>query len=269
MDGNTIGLIIAGVLFAAPVAIVVGVVLVIRRKIKRFEKDSGLDLSMGNFIRDLKETDSADSNPASLNGMDKIYLPKIHEEFPDFQLASVIPQVETVIKEYLNSIENKDTSPLKKLTISPSLIDRAESIIEDLRSRELDVYYDNVVIHRTVISEYVHESGMVIIRFQSAVGYLNFSQDENGKLVSGSKEKTRETVYVVSYARVLDSELARQAGVTDVMGLNCPNCGAPLSSSSADKCLFCGTPFKNITEDVFGWSFTDIKEKNRTTKKLY
>lgn len=269
MDGNTIGLIIAGVLFAAPVAIVVGVVLVIRRKIKRFEKESGLDLSMDNFIKDMGEADSVGSNPASLNGMDKIYLPKIHEEFPDFQLASVIPQVETVIKEYFNSIESKSTSSLEKLTISPSLVDRVESIIEDLDSRGLSVYYDNVVIHRTVISEYVHENGMVIIRFQSAVGYLNFSQDENGKLVSGSKEKTRETVYVVSYARVLDSDLARQAGVTDVMGLNCPNCGAPLSSASAEKCLFCGTPFKNMTNDVFGWSFTDIKEKNRMTKKLY
>lgn len=269
MNANVIGLIIAGVLFAVPVAIVVGVVLVIRRKIKKFEKESGLDLSMDNFIKDLGESEGSDSSPLSLNGMDRIYLPKIHEEFPDFQIASVVPQVETVLKEYLNSIEIKSTSALKKLTISPSLVDRVESIIEDLNSRELKVNYDNVVIHRTVISEYVHENGMVIIRFQSAVGYLNFSQDENGKLVSGSKEKTRETVYVVSYARVLDSDLARQAGVTDVMGLNCPNCGAPLSSANAEKCLFCGTPFKNMTNDVFGWSFTDIKEKNRMTKKLY
>ena len=77
MNANVIGLIIAGVLFAVPVAIVVGVVLVIRRKIKKFEKESGLDLSMDNFIKDLGESEGSDSSPLSLNGMDRIYLPKI------------------------------------------------------------------------------------------------------------------------------------------------------------------------------------------------
>ncbi len=269
MDANTIGMIVAGVLFALPVAIVLGIVFIVWRKIKRFEKDSGLKLNADNFIEDLKRSNDVGKNPASLNGMDKIYLPKILEEYPQFRLASVIPQVETVIKAYLNSIESKDTAPLKKLTISPALIDRAERIIEDLDSRNMNVFYDNVVVHRTVISEYVHEHGMVIIRFQSAVGYLNFARDEEGKIVSGSDKKAEETVYVVSYARILDSELARQAGVTDVIGLNCPNCGAPLSSANVEKCLFCGTPFKNMTEDVFGWSFTDIKEKNNMTQKLY
>lgn len=77
MNANVIGLIIAGVLFAVPVAIVEGVVLVIRRKmkIKKFEKESGLDLSMDNFIKDLGKSDGSDSSPLSLNGMDRIYLP--------------------------------------------------------------------------------------------------------------------------------------------------------------------------------------------------
>lgn len=269
LDANTIGLIIAGVLFAAPVVIVGVVVIRIIIQIKSFERESGIKLRRKDFVDDLKKTGSVGKNPASLNGMDKIYLPQIHKDFPDFQLAAVIPQVETVIKSYLDSIEDKDTSALERLSISPSLIDRVQQIIVDINSRNIQVNYDNIVIHRTVISDYVHENGMVIIKFQSAVGYLHFAQNQKGKLISGSKDTAEETVYVTSYARILDSELARQSGAVDVLGLNCPNCGAALSSASAGKCLFCGTPFQNLTEDVFGWTFTDIKEKNRMTQKLY
>ncbi|MBQ8132823.1 MAG: zinc ribbon domain-containing protein [Clostridia bacterium] len=269
MSANTIGLIIAGLLFALPVAVILVIIIRIRIMIRQFEKESGKKIRAKDFIRDMKSTDATVKSAAPLNGMDRIYLPQIHRDFPDFQLTPLIPQIETFIKTYLNAIESKDTKSLDKLSIAPSLIDRADEIITDLRSRDISVFYDNIVVHRTVISEYVKENGMTIIRFQSAVGYLNYTVNSKGKLISGSRDVAEETVFVTSYARVLDSELARQAGVIDVIGLNCPNCGAPLRSSSVSFCEFCGTGMKNLPDDVFGWTFTDIKEKNRMTKKLF
>ncbi len=264
--GSIVGLITAALFFLGVVAIIV-VILVIRSKVIKYQKEWGLNAR--GIFSDINSTKDVGKNPASLNGMDRIYIPKIQQDFPDFQLAPVIPQVETFIKTFLDSIEDRDTKPLEKLAISPSLVDRADEIIKDINSQNINVFYDNIVIHKTVISEYVREQGMVIIRFQSAVGYLHYAEDEKGKLVSGSKDVAEETVYVTSYARILDSELARQSGAIDVIGLNCPNCGAPLRSSSVSFCEFCGTGVQNLTEDVFGWTFTDIKEKNRMTKKLF
>ncbi len=267
MDAETIiKLVTAALFFIAVVALIV-VILVIRAKVRKYQREWGL--SARGLMSDINSTRDVGKNPASLNGMDRIYIPKIQQDFPDFQLAPVIPQVETVVKTFLDCIEDKDTKPLEKLTISPSLIDRADEIIRDINSQNIDVYYDNIVVHKTVISEYVREKGMVIIRFQSAVGYLHYAENKNGKLISGSKDVAEETVYVTSYARILDSELAKQSGAIDVIGLNCPNCGAPLRSSNVTICEFCGTGVNNMTEDVFGWTFTDIKEKNRMTKKLF
>ena len=264
--GSIVGLVTAALFFLGVVALIV-IILVIRAKVRKYQKEWGLQAR--GLMSDINSTNDVGKNPASLNGMDRIYIPKIQNDFPDFQLAPVIPQVETFIKAFLDSVEDKDTSALKKLAIAPSLVDRAEEIIKDVNSQALNVYYDNIVIHKTVISEYVKEKGMVIIRFQSAVGYLHYAENDKGKLVSGSKEVAEETVYVTSYARILDSELARQSGVIDVIGLNCPNCGAPLRSSNVTICEFCGTGVQNMTEDVFGWTFTDIKEKNRMTQKLF
>ena len=265
-SGAIIGLITAALFFLGVVAIII-IILVIRAKVRKYQREWNLDAR--GILSDINSTNQVGKNPASLNGMDRIYIPKIQNDFPDFQLAPVIPQVETFIKSFLDSVEDQDTSSLERLAIAPSLIDRANEIIRDVNSQNIRVYYDNIVIHKTVISEYTRERGMVIIRFQSAVGYLHYAEDSNGKVVSGSKDYAEETVYVTSYARILDTEIARQSGAIDVIGLNCPNCGAPLRSSDVTVCQFCGTGVKNLTEDVFGWTFTDIKEKNRMTKKLF
>ena len=269
MDPNLIGLIIAGVLFAAPVVIVLYIIIKIRMKLRRFEKDAGIKLRADDFIRDLKSSDITASSPASLNGMDSVYVPRINRDYPQLQISAVYPQVETFVKTYLDCIESGNTEALDKLTISPALVDRAGQIIEDMNSQGKQVFYDNIVIHKTVISEYVKEHGMVIIRFQAAVGYKNFVLDSKGKVISGSREKTQETVYEVSYANVINSELARQSGEIDVLAIECPNCGAPIRRGSVTVCEFCKTEFHNLTEDVFSWTFTDIKEKNRMTRKLY
>lgn len=277
LDADTIGRLIAAGLFLAAVIAAIVLVLRIRAKIRRYSREMFDTDSLIDGIKSLKAKQTGNAggrsiavNPASLNGMDRVYVPKINADFPGFQLAAVIPQVETVVKTFLDSVEEQDVGSLSKLTISPSLVDRAQEIITDLKSQKKRVFYDNIVVHRTVISEYVKEHGMVIIRFQSAVGYVNYVLDENGNVTDGSRDITEETVYVTSYARILDSELARQSGAIDIIGLNCPNCGAPLRSSKLTRCEFCGTGIgNNLTEDVFGWTFTDIKEKNSMTKKFY
>ncbi len=277
MNPDTLGKLIAAGLFLIGVIAVIIVVLRIRAKIRKYSRemfntDSLLDglKSVGARGTGNTQRHSSAMEPASLNGMDRVYIPKIRADFPEFQLAPIIPQVETVVKTFLNSLEDQDVGRLSRLTISPSLIDRAQQIIIDLQSRHSHIYYDNIVVHRTVISEYIKEHGMVIIRFQSAVGYINYIRDDNGKITDGSDSMMEQTVYVTSYARVLDSELARQSGSIDIIGLNCPNCGAPLLSSKVSRCEFCGTGIGgNLSEDVFGWTFTDIKEKNSMTKKFY
>lgn len=274
MDPNIIGLIIAGILFAAPVVIVIAIVLFVvfkvKSKVSQFERESGIKIEPQKFVDDLKGSPVMQHAPASLNGMDKIYVPMIKKEFPDLDLSAVFSHVEMVMKTYLDCIEEKNTSELEnKMVVAPVLVQKAQAIITDLQSQNKTVYYDNIVIHKSVISDYVKEKGLATISFQCAVGYLNHVEDQNGKMLRGSKEISEETVYVLKYSRVINQELAKQSGEVDVLAVSCPNCGAPIPRGSVARCPYCRTEFHNMTEDVFAWAFTDIKEKNLMTKKIF
>lgn len=277
MEWIVIGLIVAGVLFLTAAIIIAVIVTKIRNKFRQFKRHTesvtGRAFDTGKLVEDMSKFRSSDimkKNPASLNGMDKIYTPMIKRDYPDLELQAVIPQVELAVKTYLDCIEDKDTSELEnKMIIAPSLVQKAQEIIRDIESQDITVYYDNIVIHKTVISEYAKEHGMATIRFQCAVGYLNFVLDKNGKVKSGSREVAEETVYTVAYSRVIDGELQKQSGEVDVLSVSCPNCGAPIPRGSASRCPYCRTEFHNLTEDVYSWAFTEIKEKNLMTKKLY
>ena len=277
MEWIVIGLVIAGVLFLTGVLIIVGIIYKIKHKFKKFtrevERQTGRTFDSEALMRDvaqLRKSDIVKKNPASLNGMDKIYVPMIKRDYPDLELQAVYPQVEMLIKSYLNSIEDQSTAELEgKMVVAPSLVQKTEAIIGDITSQDQKVFYDNIVVHKTVISQYVKENGMATIRFHSAVGYLNYVLDSKGKLKSGNKEVAEETTYIVSYSRVIDGELAKQSGEVDVLAVSCPNCGAPIPRGSVSVCPYCRTEFHNMTEDVFSWAFTDIKEKNLMTKKLF
>lgn len=274
MDANIIGLIVAAALFAAPVFIVIAVVLFVvfkvKSKVRQFERASGVKIEPEKFVKDLQGSPVMQRNPASLNGMDKIYVPMIKRDFPELDLDAAFSHVEMLTKTYLDSIEAKDTSELEnKMVIAPVLVQKAQAIITDLNSQNKTVYYDDIVIHKTVISEYAKQKGLATIHFQCAVGYLNYVIDGKGKQISGSKDIKEETVYVLTYSRVINSELAKQSGEVDVLAVSCPNCGAPIPRDSAARCPYCRTEFHNMTEDVFAWAFTDIKEKNLMTKKIF
>ena len=124
--GAIIGLVTAALFFLGVVAIII-IILVIRAKVRKYQREWNLDAR--GILSDINSTNQVGKNPASLNGMDRIYIPKIQNDFPDFQLAPVIPQVETFIKSFLDSVEDQDTSSLERLAIAMTARIRSPPII--------------------------------------------------------------------------------------------------------------------------------------------
>jgi hypothetical protein len=84
-----------------------------------------------------------------------------------------------------------------------------------------------------------------------AQGY-DYTVDESGKVVSGSKSNLR---YWSEYWTFIRSRNAKPAAArTD---LNCPNCGAPLKVNNAGVCQFCGG---KITSGEFDWVLSKIEQ---------
>jgi predicted lipid-binding transport protein (Tim44 family) len=84
-----------------------------------------------------------------------------------------------------------------------------------------------------------------------AQGY-DYTVDESGKVVSGSKSTLRQWSEYWTFIR------NRQAkpGAAHV-DLNCPNCGAPLKVNAAGICEFCGG---KITSGEFDWVLSRIEQ---------
>ena len=84
-----------------------------------------------------------------------------------------------------------------------------------------------------------------------AEGY-DYTVDESGKIVSGSKTSLR---YWSEYWTFIRNRQAKPAPAR--ADLNCPNCGAPLKVNNAGVCEFCGG---KITSGEFDWVLSKIEQ---------
>jgi endogenous inhibitor of DNA gyrase (YacG/DUF329 family) len=81
---------------------------------------------------------------------------------------------------------------------------------------------------------------------------FDYTVDESGRVVSGSKSRLR---YWSEYWTFIRSRNAKPIPAT--MELNCPNCGAPLKVNQSGVCEFCGG---KITSGEFDWVLSKIEQ---------
>lgn len=269
MEGISANTIIAGAYLVVIIALVIiiwTVVYKIRRKIREYSRSLfGTD----SFIKGYqKQAELVGQRERSLNGMTDVCLPNITEDFPEFNYNEVRSKSETLIKAYLNSLEAENTDALKNPQYSQDISDKVTNIINDLRSRGMHIFYDNIVIHNTVISDYLTGNGLCTVKLQSSVGYINYIRDDSGSIVRGNNSVKDETVYETEYTYIQDITKIAASGMHNSISLSCPNCGAPITNLGASKfCEYCGTGIKEI--NIKSWKFTNIEEHGIRGKKYF
>ncbi len=92
--------------------------------------------------------------------------------------------------------------------------------------------------------------------FQSAVGYIHYAE-KDGRTVSGRKDLTEQSKYNVELIYIQDRDTVENMGGSG-LGLNCPNCGAPLPGLGAKTCPYCDTPV--VEFNIRTWGFSSVKE---------
>ena len=89
------------------------------------------------------------------------------------------------------------------------------------------------------------------------------NRDENGKVVFGDKNLKNQTVYEVSLVYVQDID---KVGADSGLGINCPNCGAPIKNLGMKFCEYCGTGVVEVNERA--WKFNSVNEQT-TGRRAY
>ena len=165
------------------------------------------------------------TTPKSVSAMTSLLLPKIVADFPDFQYNEIKQQL--------------------------------ENHTEMLFANGQHERYDQIHIHRTEINQYRTTAGRCIITFQTALECYHTITDSNGNITEGSSEYKYQTKFNTDLIYIQDRNLVENE-LDHALGLNCPNCGAPISSLGAKVCEYCGTAIVEL--NIHAWSFSHIEE---------
>lgn len=238
-------LIIMGAGFAAYITI--------RNKVRRVSRDLFGTSDISQVATQLKQEQA--TTPKSVSGMTNLLLPKISTDFPDFEYNEMKSRAENVLTSYLLAINDRSVGTLHNG--NEELKQKLESYIEMLNGKGLHEHFEQIKIHRTEINQYRKADGRCIITFQTALECFHYITDDNGNVTNGDKQYKYQTKYNTDMIYIQD--LNKIKNESDfALGLNCPNCGAPISSLGAKHCEYCGTPIIEI--NIHSWSFSNIEE---------
>ncbi len=239
-------LIIAGIILAAALAL---------RALWRRVANSTEMAVLRYFARAAKNGDINDrlsETPKSLSSMDKIFLPQILQDFPEFNWNEFKAVISASICNMLRAIDARDiglmgTDPVQ----SPRL---REAVGHVLAGTQIPFYRD-VKVHDTVIKRYFKKEGTCYIICESAVEYYGYVE-ENGRVVRGYKDRKRQEVYETELVYIQDAERAPGSGGGSV-GVVCPNCGAPVTNLGAKRCEYCGSAVEPL--NLRAWKIQSIR----------
>lgn len=195
------------------------------------------------------------STPKSVSAMTSLHLPKIKKDFPEFQYDEMKVRAQNVLTSYLMAITEKNPGRLTEG--SRELKDKLEMYISQQKNREEKERFEDVKLHRTEIADYRKQNGRCIITFQSSLQYRHSLTGPDGRLLQGNPDVLKQARYNTDVVYIQDRNLVEDERDWS-LGINCPNCGAPVSGLGSKVCEYCGTPVKEI--NIYAWTFHDVRE---------
>ena len=185
----------------------------------------------------------AENTPKSVYGMESVYKDRILKDFPEVNLNQMKSMVEKSVLDTFQVIENGN---IKEFPYSSSkAISFVKSRIEDYKNR--NVKFEKIHFHKTVLSSYENKNGIVTMNFQTSLEYYLTTDKKRRKKVQDR--------YKVNFIYIIDS--SKISDTKKSLGLNCPNCGAPITDIGIKTCKYCGSGVLEIVDRV--WVFNNIE----------
>lgn len=244
--GILLGTILVIILFLLVIA------FIIYLKIKKF----GADLGFGN-VHEIKELIKkgeyeAKYNHKSATGMTKLLLPKIVKDFPNFSESELYNKVEISLLSIFKSLEDKDVSNIDELTL---IRVKLNEIINDYKQNKIDVLYDDIKFHAHAIKYYKKTPGAINITVSSSMEYF-YQKSINNNIIIKKEDYKRQTSYTTEFIYIYDPD--KYDSKQKLIGVNCPNCGAPVKSLSRKVCAYCNSGLEDI--NLKHWYISSYKE---------
>lgn len=233
----------------------IGIYLIYRKVHNTVTSYSRLMFGTDDPVAGLKKVELENAGtPKSVASATGLYLPQIMRDFPEFHYDEMKNRAENVLASYLRSIDENNTTLLTEGM--EELKENLRMRIQMLRSKGCSEHFQRIHIHRTEINQYRRQKGRCSVVLQSAVEYIHYVE-QSGKVVSGRKDLKEQARYNVELVYIQDRDTVENLGDSG-LGLNCPNCGAPLPGLGAKTCIYCDTPVVEFNIRI--WNFGAVKE---------
>lgn len=192
----------------------------------------------------------------NISGMTKVILPVIIKDFPDFNEVHFYLLVEKSLRNIFLALEKKEQKYLEDEDLN-IIKQKLQLQIEDLKENHISYKYDDIVFHKHAIKSYKKEKGMVILTISTSLEY--YYEEKKGSKVIKQDEYKKQTRYTTKFVYIVDNELA--GFDLNVLGLNCPNCGSPVTKLTSYNCAYCNAVLNiQVANLLKCWKIIDYKE---------
>lgn len=233
-------LIILLVIFSVLFFCVILIFFKVRNKLREFSKTA---FGTEDIIKGIKNQElETISEAKTLTGMEKLDLPRLMNDFKDLNINELKRESEKKIVKCLDAIETKDIKNIKEEILKVWINSR----LEDLKDNNAS--YDEIKFHNTILNRYEKNDAIATIKIHSALEYI---YSKNNK--SPQKVQTR---FELEYIYIIDED--KISSQVKGIGLNCPNCGAPIKNLGSKSCGYCGSGVIDIVKRT--WVLNNIKE---------
>ena len=233
--------------------ILAGLVFIVHSKIREYTRMLFGTEDISKAARQMQEEYSA--TPKSVCAMTSLMLPKITADFPDFDYDEMKSRAGNVLLSYLRAVTENNPGLLQDG--NTELKQQLEHQIQQLSVQDQKEHFDHIRVHRMEISQYRKAAGRCIITFQCALECYHYITDTGQRIIEGTKDYLYQTRFNVDMIYIQNRDLVENQ-LDNALGVNCPNCGAPLTSLGAAHCEYCGSPVVPI--NIHAWSFSHIEE---------
>lgn len=224
--------------------IILCIYIVVKKKIRQFSRQIYHTDNLLEGMR--KQEEEYENTPKSVSGMTRILLPKINNDFPEFDWQDWKRRCEVALISYLETLEKQDITVLKNC--SDDLKNHVRLMIQDDKDNHIHRKYDAIKIHQTEIKDYRKTDNQCYIIVETSLQYVFSNQQV--------KNKKQQERYDIELVYIQDVTLVNQHSRS--IALSCPHCGAPITKLGQKQCEYCDNILIPINIKV--WALNDIKK---------
>lgn len=241
-------------------AIVLGViifltilVIIIKNKIKNTLNKFGFN-DFGSIASEIKKGEMLErTTPKHTPGMTKLLIPKIVKDFPNFNEKELFNKVETSLLLIFDSLENKEVKNSEELVL---MKEKLKEKINDMKENHISERYYDVKFHNHALKYYKRDSSTLNITVSTSLEYFYEKKQEDKVIVDYTKYK-KQTLYTVDFVYIYDPNKINKH--QSLIGINCPNCGAPVKDLGVKVCRYCNSGLEDI--NLKSWHIALYKEE--------